>query len=87
VTVELRAESYQSLAEYAAIPIVYAVRAAFEAAALGPSRPPLGGQSGLALLWDLRVAPQARGDGIGRTLPGEIRVVWKKLFERDSPSG
>jgi len=128
VTVELRAETYRSLPEYAAIPIAYEVRAAFDARALGTRRPPLphrivappyrkdydavpdnhpadwsrrfdvdqarfvaaysgarrvggavlivdprdvarlGGQRGFALLWDLRVAPEARGRGIGRAL-------------------
>jgi ribosomal protein S18 acetylase RimI-like enzyme len=34
----------------------------------------LGGEPGLALLWDLRVAPEARGRGVGRTLLGAAEV-------------
>ena len=34
----------------------------------------LGGEPGLALLWDIRVAPEARGRGVGRALLGAAEV-------------
>ena len=37
----------------------------------------LEGRPGLSVLWDIWVAPEARGKGIG-SLPDEIQLLWYK---------